>query len=189
MTHTFSARTIAPVSLDEVKDYLRIDGTEEDAMLSRLIDVATSRVEERTLRSMITRTVTVDIDRREIAGHNLQLYYGPVQSITSVTAYDEDGDTTTVNSDDYYLDGDQLVGQNQGFQWDIERQYKALRIIYEAGDGDSRLDVQETMRQGVIECVAEMYEFRQGAIVGSSVADTGRGWKRTVAPYRKLALV
>ena len=50
---------VEPISLDEAKDHLRIDGDVEDALLGRLIKAARQRIEQTTSRAMISTGMTL----------------------------------------------------------------------------------------------------------------------------------
>ena len=58
-----SAPATEPVSLAEVKSYLRIDGTADDAVLTILIASARRSAEEYTKRAFITQTWQLTLDR------------------------------------------------------------------------------------------------------------------------------
>lgn len=95
---TTSAPAGEPLSLDDAKAHLRVDGTSEDDLIGDLIAAARAHVESRTGTRLVTQTVTIrtddwaDLDRLPI---------GPVQSITSVSYVDTDGQTQTLSTDIY----------------------------------------------------------------------------------------
>lgn len=98
---TTAAATL-PVNLEDVKAHLRVDGTEDDALILSLIKVAINECEAYAGLSFITQTRTVKLDY--FNGSDVILPYGPVTSVTSVTYYDGDDVQQTVDAADYTLD-------------------------------------------------------------------------------------
>ena len=95
---TTSAAAGEPLSLEDAKAQLRVDGTTEDDLVGDLIAVARAHVESRTGTRLVTQTVTVRTDD----WNDLErLPIGPVQSITSVSYVDTDGEAQTVSADVY----------------------------------------------------------------------------------------
>lgn len=87
-----------PVTLDEVKARLRIDGTDSDTDLQFLIAAATQTVEGLTWRPMVQRTVDWTLDHwRPVLVPPLH----PVQSVTSITYLDTAGAEQTLDAADY----------------------------------------------------------------------------------------
>lgn len=71
-----------PILLQEAKDWCRIDGTDDDALVTKLIKAARSICEKTANKSFITRTISAKIHN---GLGNFILPYGPVVSITSYT--------------------------------------------------------------------------------------------------------
>ena len=84
-----------PVTLNELKEWVKVDGSEEDAILTALIIAAREMCEKYTGVNFVQRQVTVLFNN---VNGGTYLPYGPVGSITGV--YDTDG-----NSIDYVAQG------------------------------------------------------------------------------------
>lgn len=92
-----------PVSLDRVKQQLRIDSdlTHDDEFIEHLIQSARSAVETQLKLPLMRHTIrTVYADFSD----ELPLLW-PTDSITSLEYVDKDGLSETVSADDYYLSG------------------------------------------------------------------------------------
>lgn len=137
-----------PCTLQECKDQLKIDFSTDDALITSLIAAARAEVEQFTGRSLVDREVQALI---QLDGCFLfELPYGPVQSITSITALAIFGGTNEVVTD-FDLYGDpgqfaQIKPKNCG----------TYTAVYEAG----HTVLPGPLRQAVIHQVAYLYEHR-----------------------------
>lgn len=192
-----------PVSLQEVKDYLRIDHVDEDALLGALIVTAREVCEAYLNRSLITQTWTMFLDGfpgslnepwwdgvrvgsiEELSGgeSEIPLFKGPVQAVASITAYDDADAATVASASTYYvstsLDG--FVSLRKGAVWPTAlRVREAVKVIYSTGFGDSWNDVPYSIRQGICAHVGALYGCRDGEVAIPKVsAALWRAYKRT----------
>lgn len=95
-----------PVTLQEVKDYLRISYDTENTMISRMIRSVREWVEDYLQSSLVDHTITALFSELEEDAWTLDLPFGPHASITSVKRLDMEGTETalTLNSG-YYKTG------------------------------------------------------------------------------------
>lgn len=118
----FSAEeTTEPVTLAEVKQYLRVDASETafDAEITALIGAARDEVETYLNRSLIRRTVAVTMN---IANGDAALPYAPVVELTAIT----DIDGNAMDESNYMIKGDVLkISSYLG--------YSQLSLTYTAG--------------------------------------------------------
>lgn len=142
-----------PLSLAEVRTFLRIDGADEDSLLDELIATSRMLAEEVTGKSMITQSWKIAYD--DCAPAEVMLPYGPVQSITSVKSIDEDGNETVVAATSYHLNAakDTLVFESVPSGHRVE-------IVVVTGFGNAATDVPSSIRQGMLVHVANLYEHR-----------------------------
>lgn len=94
------------VTLQEAKLYLRQDSTASDALIDELISAArefTEGPKGRLNRLWLTQTWLLQLDEFPSSGE-IMIPLAPVQSVTSVRYYDEDGNLQTVDPLNYYLD-------------------------------------------------------------------------------------
>lgn len=140
-----------PVTLEEAKLHLRIDGTEEDSLISALITAARQKAEEYTKRAFITQTWEYAID--SVSG-KVYLPRPPVQMINEVIL-----DGEIVSTENYVL-----VGQDVFYTKIPLNAVKpdGLVIRYASGYGSNATDVPQAIRQAILMLVAHMYEAREG---------------------------
>lgn len=177
-----SQPALEPVSVAEIKNFLRIDITADDGLISDLIIAARQLAEEYTRRKFISTAITLTLDCwptsrgemwwdgsrdgyiGEIDGHAkfIRLPYAPILSVTSITTYDDDSVASVYDAANYRLDEAGRVYLNQGAVWPINlRDYNAIAVAYAAGYGTSPSSVPAAIRHGIKITVASMYENRE----------------------------
>lgn len=150
-----TAPAIEPLTSSEVKNYLKVDGTDDDALIGNIITVAREVAEKFLKRSLITQTWKMSLDK--YAPTKLALPLGPVQSITSVTAFLRDETSSVISSSSYYLNAgkDTLI-------FDATPVSHRIEVIYVAGFGATAADVPEPIKQGMLTHIAAIYDGRAG---------------------------
>lgn len=89
------------VSLANMKEFLRVDHSDEDTTITALLDAASAFVSDYTNRHFATDGSAIFYLPRFRAS---ALAYGPVKTISSITYADGNGDTQTLETSRYYLD-------------------------------------------------------------------------------------
>lgn len=149
-----------PVELSAVKAALRITDTASDDELSALISVARRVVERDTRRSLITQTWQLKLDQWPLYG--IRLPMPPVQSVSSITYVDTDGNTQTWSSDEYdVFTDDEPAVVTLAYQqtWPTLRgDPRGITIEYIAGYGDSHSDVPYALQRAIIEHVRMQFD-------------------------------
>lgn len=69
------------VTLDQLKEDLRVDFSADDAILQRNLDAAIAIVEKYTGYSMFAKSVPY----RAVIGHKFKVYMSPIESVTGAT--------------------------------------------------------------------------------------------------------
>lgn len=136
-----------PVNLAQAKNHLKVDLSNDDALIDSLIVSARQRAEEYTRRAFITQTWEWTIGPSNIPYCNVSLR-PQVQQINSVTF-----DGQTLDSTQYSLIGDDLIFDP------IVR--GSLVIKYTTGYGNSTDDVPELIKQAILQIVGHLYENRE----------------------------
>ena len=104
-TVQYTSASVGALLLPDFRSHVRVDLSCEDADLARYLNTAARAFEEDTRRLLITTTVKehFDVWPWDILSV-VHLHRAPVQSITSVTYYDTDGNQQTWSSSDYNTD-------------------------------------------------------------------------------------
>lgn len=181
------APTIEPVSVAEMRMHCRIDHTDEDEYLAALIVAARMWCEDYCRRSFITRTIEL---KRPKFDESMDLPRGPVQSVTSVQYQDQDGATQTLSTDTWQYVGDPVMARvvvRSGKAWPVTNvEEHPVAITYVTGYGDASADVPMTIRQAIKMMVAQLYEYREPIVTGTSIAHVPMAVESLLSPYRVL---
>lgn len=135
-----------PVSLGEIKTFLRVDGEAEDALLSDLVASAREQVERRAGMLTVARTLAL---RLPVCGTRAKLPVRPVRALVSVAR-----DGAAVEGARLETKGEVPVLQLPG------RVDATLDVEVEAGFGPPA-QVPAPLRQAVLLLVADAYEHRE----------------------------
>lgn len=166
----------------ETKSHLRVDVTDDDTLIAAMIVAARVAAEAYTRRSFITTVWEYSLDESEIDSDWFELPSAPLQSIVSVTSYDDDNNGTVFGASNYYADTNSEPGRIslvQGSTWPTDlRDRNSLVIRYKAGWGDAVDDIpdqwEEPIKRATLVTVANMYENRGDA----SLPDTAKALLR-----------
>lgn len=182
-----SAPVTEPVSLTELKTWLRRDDSDDDTAITALGAAARRLVENRLGRQLVTATWVLTLDTFPRAGgwaflespmifpdpHTIRLPKAPLQSVQSVEYYDLGDNLLTLASTVYDVDirtdpGRILLAQNQ--VWPVTR-FKpgAVRVTFTAGYGGAS-SVPEQVKTAIKMTAAFWYENRGEAIESAGVA-------------------
>jgi uncharacterized phiE125 gp8 family phage protein len=152
-----------PVALADVKEHLKIAGTDEDTYITNLITVATELAEKITGRDFINKTYEAYLDYFPCNGVKLEIRKSKLQSITSIEYY-KDGVLTTFASESYDTTNSNLYSQvflNNNYSYPTaDTRPQAVKITFVAGYGASADDVPQGIKQGLYMLIAGLYENR-----------------------------
>lgn len=172
--------TAEPLSLQEVKEYLRVDDATDERVVQPLIIAARQFAEEHMNRALMQQTFTLMLDA--VIDQDQPLYEGmrtapdlnyyknyivlpksPVQSVTSVKTFDDSDTATTMASTKYYVDTQRepariVLRTGETFPTAL-RVANAIEVIYVAGY-TSAFAIPEPIRLGMLQHIAYMYEHR-----------------------------
>lgn len=185
-----TAPAVEPISRTDAKAHLRVDSTADDDLIDTLIRVARQQCETMTRRSLITTTWTLTLDSFPTTFY---LPRPPLQSVASIKYYDTAGDQQTLDTDQYDVLTNSVVGQivpAYNCSWpSIRAHVDMVEVEYKAGYGDAASDVEteaEPLIQGMKLLIGHLYEHRESVIVGASTTALPDAVRMLWWPYRVL---
>lgn len=153
------APSVEPVTLAEAKLHLRVDTSDEDALIGRLISAAREQAEQELDRAVAPQTLQLLLD--EFPSGAILLPRGPVTGITSLQYVDAAGTLQTIASTNYALDDAQIDAwllPAYGYEWPATRdEANAVRVTYAAGWASCPAAV----KQWILLAVGTLYASRE----------------------------
>lgn len=159
-----------PITLSEAKNYLKVEDsyTDDDTLITAIITSVRQYIETYLTTALITQTIEEKWDYIDVRNYqvrqNFNLGVNPVQSVTSITYIDTDGDSQTWSASEYVVDTHRQVariGIKNGYTWpSIQDEINALTVTYVAGYGDAGSDVPGNILQAMRYLIAAYYENR-----------------------------
>jgi uncharacterized phiE125 gp8 family phage protein len=165
-----------PLTLDEVKNHLRIDlnHVDHDDYLTSLISVAREHVEDITWRKLITQSWYAYLPDWP-SGNYIELPFGQLRSVTTIIYTDVDAAPTTWSSAEYIVGTDYQHGRvtlADGYSWPNENLYPSnpIEVDFICGYGTTRASVPPSVRHAMKLLISEMFENREISVIGTIVA-------------------
>jgi uncharacterized phiE125 gp8 family phage protein len=185
-----SGPAVEPLSLDEAKLHLRLEGGEEDALVAALIKATREMAERHTGRALITQGLRLWLDRWPCGRRSIDLPRPPLASVASVTVYDADDSPSPVEPAAWLADRIATPGRlvlRAGVTAPVSgRVANGIAIDYEAGYGPAGTDVPEPIRRGMALLLGHLFESREAGGLGQRPLPLGV--EALWAPYRLVRL-
>lgn len=165
-----------PIALAELKAFLRISVSDEDALLAGLVRAAADLCEAFTGRALIDRAVEEMVAATTA---RIRLGLGPVRSITGVAAIDDAGEAMPLDPEAYAAEVD--AGGEGRVRLQAAGETRRLRVSYRIGMAPDWNGVPEMLRHGIIRLAAQYYQRRGEAgdeDVPVAVTALWRPWRR-----------
>ena len=161
-----TAPSASPISLAEAKAQMRVESSDDDVLIQRLIDSAVAFVDVNGAlgKAMITQSWAQWLGQSPTT---VSILIGPFQSLTSIKYYDVDGVLQTADTADFNVFGTPYcitISPKSGKVWPVaQAREDAIRIEYVVGYGDTAADVPQTVRHALMMLVSHWYEARETA--------------------------
>ncbi len=170
----FAAPSVEPVTVAEAKTQARISGSASDAEIGVMIKAARQYAELELRRWIITQTIDAYFD-------NFPRYFElpPLQSVSSITYVDNNGDTQTLAADQYRVDSRSQparITEAYGASWPSTQSVtNAVTVQFVAGYGLAAA-VPACIKQWILLRVEHYFDNRGPNVVGDSIAEFGRSY-------------
>jgi uncharacterized phiE125 gp8 family phage protein len=178
---------VEPLSLDEAKQFLRVEHGDDDTLIEALIAGSRIHVEAQTRRALIAQTWRLVRDAWPRSGV-IPVLPAPLRALLAARVYLDGNTAQTVATEDFGIDrvsqpGVLIVPAGMPAP---ARASGGIEIDVELGYGDAPSDVPEPLRQAIRLLVAYWYENRSLPVARGAAppADISA----LLAPYRVVSL-
>ncbi|HEV8445450.1 MAG TPA: hypothetical protein VGQ44_01475 [Gemmatimonadaceae bacterium] len=189
-----------PLTLDEAKAHVKVDGPESDAELTRWISAARLDVEVYTSRACLTQNVDVTLSRFPWARRAIEIPIAPLQRVTGIDYLNASGDIIDLDPTLYAFDAPQgpyaapgrvMLAYGQ-YAWPYPPAMEVLNgvtIHCVVGYGDTGVAVPAALTAAMLLLIANWWLNREaGAIIRGSADVLPYGVDRLLQPFRQETL-
>lgn len=167
-----------PLTLEEVKTFLRIDGNDYDNIITPLIKTVRQLAEKIIGRDMVNKTWKTYFDYflfssfksniypffcpNYFGEYTVEILKSKLQSITSIKYYSNDV-LTVYDSSNYYISDNSdyasiYLKSNATTPTNIDERKQAIEITFVSGYGASRDDIPQALREAMLYHIAALFE-------------------------------
>jgi len=176
----------SPVTISEFKSFLKIDGTDEDAILQICLDAATDGIQKYIRRVLVSAQFDLWLDSfppenekneyRIFGGSEIYLPNPPTLAVSSIKTYNESNTESTLSSSFYSVDAENgRVFLNDGYTWPTAlRSKKSIKINYTCGYDTA---TPAALKQAVLSYAGQLYNSRCECEMADSVKKILAGYK------------
>jgi uncharacterized phiE125 gp8 family phage protein len=181
------APTVEPLTLTETKLHLRVDHSDDDTLITRLIEAARQYCETYTGRAFVPRT-----NRADLAGFYSEINLGDPVSSATIQYYDTASPSvlTTLSATVYQLHQGVIQRRFGETYPAVATRPDAVQITYVAGYQPTSIPITDwaesvpsAIKVSMLLLIGDMYENREAQIIGTIVAPN-RTVKLLLDPYR-----
>lgn len=185
--------TQEPVTLDDVLAFMRVDESDNPALVESLLVAAREKVERTTNRALLTQTWLLTLSAwpagHGYAGRLIELDRSPLASVTSVKYYPADGSAQqTLAAEAYHTLARPQPGVlclRSGWTWPaLADRPDAVEVTFVAGV-EKPSDVPERIKQAIRMLVAYWHDMnRTGVNIGNIVNQLPDHWDDIILQHR-----
>ena len=157
------------ITLSEAKNFLRVDHSDDDALISALISAARQMCESYTRRILVTTTIDEYFDKFPTNRWNslsnlLYLSRGSVASISSVKYVDEIGSEITISTDGYITDTISEPARVQSVSGWFAAAGVVNQVIVQYVVGSDVSSIPKPLIQGMMLVISDLYDQRSDRV-------------------------
>ena len=183
-----NAPPVEPVTLDEIKDHLKILHDYENSTLESLIKAARESIEKESNRSFVQQTILLTFN--SWPAFPVEIRKPPLVSVTKIEYKTKEGDLLVWDPINYIVDDFSFIAKiylaSEGtFPSDELYPVNAIQITYAAGyapvGNDYTSGIPEIYKHAIKLLVGEWYGIREEVVMGSKPSRIPDGIKRLLA--------
>lgn len=158
-----TAPAIEVWTLSEVKNYLKVDTSADDTLITTLLQSAREVAERYLNQALITQTITEKLDR--LSNPTIYLSISPVITVSSFQFNDGQNSVQTFNAANYVVDNflkPARLALAYNSTWPtLFGNINDVTIVYTAGYGATAASVPMQIRQAILMMIADSYDNRE----------------------------
>jgi uncharacterized phiE125 gp8 family phage protein len=166
-----------PVTLDEVKAQRNRSDTLDDSYLTACIKAMTDHAENVTRRQLCTAVYELTVEAWNPSAV-IELPKPPLQSVTSITSVDYEGEETELDASTYEVITDTIVGFVRPAYGETWPDARFLVIRYSCGypttGSPATATTPEAIKQWMLARIGTMDVFRESILAGQTVGELPR---------------
>lgn len=172
-----------PLTLERAKQQVRVDGDDENDLISDLITAAREACENFT--GLVLASQIVEVAFWHLPSNPLTFGFGPVSSVESVSYIDADESERTLDPASYrlnqYVSPEQLVFDEPALP-ELADRFDAVKIRVKAGHDGA---CPAAIKQAMLLYIGHYFENREASIsTGNNSAELPLGAQHLLQPYR-----
>ena len=156
-----------PITLAEAKAHLRVDTSDDDALINALVVAARECAEQWLRRALLTTTFRLNADSFPIGGITITLDNSPVQSVTSIKYDTETTDDVVFDPSNFNTDlvtePSRIVLVDGGTWPETKIAPNVVRVEYVSGYASASV-IPQPIIQGMLLMIGDWYEFREDSV-------------------------
>ena len=177
-----------PVSLANVKEFLKIENSDDDQLINELTGQAVNHIENITGHRLITQSWRLFFDDLPIT-RILQLPLAPIIAPIEIRLFDDQGILQVVPPSDYQLD----IHTRPARLWintsmNTSQALNGVEVDLQVGFGLAGIDVPGDIVRAIMVTIAHWYEFRGAVHPADQPLSNPAGLHNLLASYLKAKL-
>lgn len=171
MIELVTPAAVPPISTANAKVHLRIDTSEEDTLIERMVLAAEEIICARTERAMTNTTFCEHLRAFPAnAIEPIRPLYGPLSSVTSLKYYDENDDLQTWDSAEYEVlcprNVRGAVSVKPGYAWPTYRTDRPwpVQLTYVAGYGAAATAIPYALLEAMYLVLDDLFRYRGASV-------------------------
>lgn len=155
------------LDIDSVKNYLKVDFSTDDNLITSLIKSARNFVENYCQMALLPQAWKCEIDSFPLQDGSVLIPKHPIRSVTGISFFNSDGIVESLSSEKYVSSSLGLysrIGLSDGSSWpETSLQIGSVIIYFSIGYNDAE-SVPEDIKSAMLLLIGHLYEKREDTI-------------------------
>lgn len=181
---TSSPTYSAVISTADLKAFLRVTHSDEDALIEAMRAASIQYIENFCNLALGDRTAVMYLDDFP---QTMEIPVGPVNSITAIEYATGAASKDTLSASNYYVDTNRKPARVTFINFPSIYQYSHQGVEITFNYGFAEADVPEAIVHAIKLLVSHMYELRQPEVTGTISTKIKLGLEALLNPYRIIS--